>query len=84
MAKEQTQRRQPSADQRLSLAFQQLFSTPAGKMVLDHLRASFVNSVMPAEASDAQLRYREGQRSVIGIIDTRMKEGSNYARKQSA
>lgn len=84
MGKEQSQRRQPDADDRLGLAFLETFKTPSGQMVLQHLRSAFINSIMPADATDAQLRYREGQRSVIGIIDTRIKEGTNYARKQSA
>lgn len=61
-------------DARLSKAFHECFSTPAGAMVLDHLRGAFISSVMGPDATDQQLRYREGQRSVVGIIDTRIKE----------
>lgn len=59
----------PDADRKLALAFHEVFSTPAGKQVLDYLRASYVHSIMPPEATDQQLRYREGQRSVVGVCD---------------
>lgn len=61
-------------DRRLSAAFLEAFSTPAGRMVLDHLRSELVQSIMAPDTSEAALRYREGQRSVVGIIDYRMRE----------
>jgi hypothetical protein len=70
-------KRQPdksSPDFKISLAFHETFRTPAGRMVLDYLRFHYVQSVMTPAATDAELRYREGQRSIVGLIDTRMKE----------
>lgn len=80
VAKQAEKRRQPSADQRISAACLECFTTPAGKLVLDYLKVELVNKVMPPESSDAALRYREGQRSVIGILEQRMKEASHAAR----
>lgn len=71
-------------DRRLSIAFNECFSTPAGKMVLDYLRTELVQRVMTPEVTDQALRYREGQRSVVGICDVRIKEGKHYARTVTA
>lgn len=55
------------------------FKTPAGERTLAYLKSSFM-AVLPATASDAELRYREGQRSVVGIIETRIKEAEDHGR----
>jgi hypothetical protein len=61
-------------DFRLSQAVHECFSTPAGQTVLEYLRYHFVRSVMAPSTPPNELFYREGQRSIVGIIDTRMKE----------
>lgn len=44
------------------------FSTPAGQRVLDHLRAAFLDRRLGPNASDAELRHVEGQRSVVANL----------------
>jgi hypothetical protein len=67
-------------EQRLNASFLGVFNSAAGKEVLDYLKISFVQSVLGPTSSDAELRYREGQRSVIGIIEARILKGSKDAR----
>lgn len=50
--------------------------TPAGAEVLKVMKVWFV-TVLPAETSNEALRYREGQRAVIGIIEERMRRGQH-------
>lgn len=64
-------------DRLISLAFAACFETPAGLQVLSYLRKYFVQDILGPHASDAALRFREGQRSIVGIIDTRIKEAKH-------
>jgi hypothetical protein len=50
------------------------FSSGAGREVLAYLRSITVNMVCGPEISAEALRHREGMRSLVGIIETRMQE----------
>ncbi len=62
---------------RLNQNFLAAFTTPPGVEVLNVLKIWFTNTVLPPEASDGAMRYREGQRSVIGIIEERIRRGQH-------
>lgn len=50
-----------------------VFTSPNGKVALDYLRAITTNFVHGPEASDAQIRHREGMRFLVAIIESRIK-----------
>jgi hypothetical protein len=44
------------------------FATEQGQVLLGHLRRVFLDRRVPPTASDAELRYVEGQRSVVSYL----------------
>lgn len=44
------------------------FATASGRLVLMHLRRTFLDRRVPPSASDAELRHVEGQRSVVAWL----------------
>ncbi|MCB1884818.1 MAG: hypothetical protein KDG89_12620 [Geminicoccaceae bacterium] len=63
------------AEDEVAKAFRACFATPAGRRVLDHLRATFLERRLPPSVSDAELRHVEGQRSVVACV-ARLAEGN--------
>ncbi|MFD2175692.1 hypothetical protein ACFSM0_16480 [Rhodobacter lacus] len=59
------------AEERINIAFRGAFAGPNGKLALDYLRSITLNTVLPATATDAELRMQEGMRRLFGIINTR-------------
>ena len=49
-------------------AFARLFGTDDGRIVLDHLQSIAFMRCHGADATDAQIRYAEGQRALVGQI----------------
>ncbi len=66
-------RRNQSEDARISLNFASLFETDLGKDCLKYLRSVTIESVNGAGVTDAELRHIEGQRYIVGLIETRIK-----------
>lgn len=56
--------------------FVRTFSTPSGRVVLEHLRKITVERNMGANASDAELRWVEAQRALVHQIE-RLSMGGN-------
>jgi hypothetical protein len=52
----------------LSLSFARCFKGTDGALVLKHLRQTILDRRLGPKASDAELRFLEGQRSVIAHI----------------
>lgn len=73
--------RSPEAEERLNALCRTLFTSPAGQEVMEYLRSITVNAVMPPNASDAELRDREGMRRLVGILDQRMKSAPSKGGK---
>ncbi|NUB46821.1 hypothetical protein GEU84_020770 [Fertoebacter nigrum] len=65
--------RTEDAEARINGAFQAALSGPPGDLVLDYLRSITVNVVLPASATDQELRMQEGMRRLFGIILARLK-----------
>ena len=49
--------------------FVRTFSTPSGKIVLEHLRKITVERTLGPNASDAELRWVEAQRALVHQIE---------------
>jgi len=56
-------------------AFARCFSGSDGAYVLDHLRRTVLDRRLGPDASDASLRFLEGQRSIVAHILTMIERG---------
>ena len=61
--------------QTLARAFARVFSAPDAPLVLAHLRALTVERSLGPDASDAALRYLEGQRMLVQHILSLIERG---------
>lgn len=55
--------------------FARLFSTSDGKAALDYLKTLTTNRVLPASCTDAELRFLEGQRFLVHVMETLIRQG---------
>ena len=62
-------------DEKISLNIATLFSSELGKDVLKYLRSVTIEAVNGAAVSDAELRHMEGQRYIVGLIESRIRHG---------
>lgn len=46
-----------------------VLTTVDGQIMLDYLMSTLIMGILPPHTSDAELRHREGQRSVVGILE---------------
>lgn len=67
--------RTPEAEKKLNEMAVAVFGTKAGGAFLDYLKSITLNAVMPPDATDAQLRHREGMRDLVRIIQNRLQAG---------
>ena len=51
------------------------FGTPAGQMVLDHLRKITIERTLGPNASDNELRWAESQRALVRQIEALIARG---------
>lgn len=51
------------------------FSTPAGRIVLSHLRRITIERVLGSNASDSELRSLEAQRALVHQIENLIERG---------
>ena len=64
-------------DEQISQNMGQLFSSDTGKEVLRYLRTITIEIVHGSNVTDEELRHVEGQRYIVGLIQTRI----NHAHK---
>ena len=69
--------RNKEKDQELSLTVAQVFQTDSGKEVLKYLRSITIELVHGANVTNEELRHAEGQRFLVGLIESRI----NHAHK---
>lgn len=62
-----------TTEARLNGAIFRAFSGPAGQEALAYLKNITLNQALPPEATDAQIRHREGQRWIVAVIVARLK-----------
>lgn len=60
-------------DSKISLNIASLFSGPSGQEVLSYLRSITIEQVNGAGVSDAELRHMEGQRYIVGLLESRIR-----------
>lgn len=61
----------PQQERDLDAAIFRCFNTRDGRTTLEYLRGALINEILGPDATDNQLRYREGQRSVVGLLEMR-------------
>ena len=64
----ETDRTQRTEDSDLTRSFARCFNGTDGVAVVDHLRQTILDRRLGPRASDAELRFLEGQRSVVAHI----------------
>lgn len=62
-------------DKKISLNIATLFKDELGKDVLRYLRSITIEAVNGAAVTDAELRHVEGQRYIVGLIESRIRHG---------
>lgn len=67
--------RERESDETISKTFTATFETPSGREVLKHLRSVTIEMVNGPNISDTELRHMEGQRFLVGLIETRIAHG---------
>ncbi len=70
--------RTPEAEYKINNAFSTIFNGKAGEAVLNYLKSITVNHVHGAGIDPNALLHYEGQRHIIGLIQTRITHGKNH------
>ncbi len=65
----------PADDNELIQSFTRCFKGPEGQHALRHLQQTILDRRLGPKASDAELRFLEGQRSVVAHIITMVMRG---------
>ena len=60
------------SDREISLNVAEVFGTPVGKQVLKYLRSITIEMVHGPQVSTEELRHQEGQRYLVGLIESRI------------
>lgn len=55
--------------------FTRIFTTSDGKEVLTYLKSLTKERILPANTSEGELRYLEGQRFLVHLIETLVRQG---------
>ena len=63
--------RTPQTEEHLNAICRAALNGPAGDAVMDYIKSITTSVVLPASASDAELRMMEGMRRLCGILDAR-------------
>ena len=67
--------RLPKTEHQLNECFAIVFQGAAGDTVRNYLKSITTNQVMPPGSDRNLIQYHEGARWLMGIIDTRIKDG---------
>lgn len=67
--------RAPATERQINEAFAVSFRGASGAFVRNYLRSITTNKVMPPGTPPDTINYFEGARWLMGIIDTRIKDG---------
>lgn len=69
--------RPTKVEHNLNECFAIVFRGAAGQKVRDYLKSITTNQVMPPGSDRNLIQYHEGSRWLMGIIDTRIKDGED-------
>lgn len=64
--------RPAESDLQISMNVAEIFSSPAGAEVLRYLRSITIEMVNGPNVSTEELRHLEGQRYLVGLLETRI------------
>lgn len=64
----------------IATMFSGVFDTPAGKKLLDWLKAQTINQIGGPDVSSDVLRHMEGQRYVVALMDMYVKRGREVSK----
>lgn len=64
--------RPQKSDREISLNVAEVFGTPTGQAVLKYLRSITIEMVNGPHVSTEELRHLEGQRYIVGLIESRI------------
>ena len=64
--------RPQQTDREVSLNVAEIFGTPTGQAVLKYLRSITIEMVNGPHVSTEELRHLEGQRYIVGLIESRI------------
>lgn len=67
--------RDPKTEHRINEAFSIVFKGAAGEVVREYLKSISTNRVIGPGAEPTAYCYHEGARWLMGVIDTRIKDG---------
>jgi hypothetical protein len=70
-------KRPPKFERNLNESFAIVFSSAAGKDVLNYLKSVTTGRVIPPGLDDNAYVYQEGARWLMGVISTRIKDGED-------
>tara|TARA_R110001632_G_scaffold228418_4_gene363587 strand:- start:234 stop:500 length:267 start_codon:yes stop_codon:yes gene_type:complete len=59
-------------DREISLNVAEVFGSPSGKQVLKYLRSITIEMVNGPHVSTEELRHLEGQRYIVGLVESRI------------
>ena len=62
-------------DKIISTTVAHLFETEMGKAVMEYLKSITVNRVHGPNITTEELRHHEGQRYIVGLLETRIQHG---------
>lgn len=71
---------QKAEQDQIATMFSGVFDTPAGKKILDWLKAQTINQIGGPDITNDFLRHMEGQRYVVGLIDMYVKRGREVSK----
>jgi hypothetical protein len=67
--------RSAAEDHEINVTMAAAFAGEAGRKALAYLRSITIEAVAGPAVTDAELRHREGMRALVGIIETRIRQG---------
>ena len=71
-------------DSRISVNTASLFNTDLGQEVFKYLKSITIDAVNGPNVTDAELRHREGQRYIVGLIDRRIQHAHKVKNERAS
>ena len=69
--------------QDMEIIYARTFNTPHGRKVIEHLRSITIERFLGADATEAQLRSLESQRSLVHKIESLIERGKTNPSSQT-
>jgi hypothetical protein len=76
-------KRSEKLEDRINEAFDLIFRSEAGKLVLEYLESITIKRTAGPEVTDQHLRHLEGQRFLVGLMSQRIQKGISDRKKEN-